>query len=142
MNSYLRKKQLPLQYRKEVIPLKENKRKQKNDAILIASLLLVSALGLTLLLCAEKGDTVTVTVDKTVYGTYPLDRDAEIPIRSEIGYNLLIIRDGEAFVESASCPDGICVSHRPIASDGESIICLPNKVVISVSSENSADPSA
>ena len=132
-----------MQYRKEVLPLKENIRKRKNDAIFIASLLLlVTALALILLLCAEKGDTVTVTVDKTVYGTYPLSRDAEIPIRSENGYNLLIIRGGEAFVESASCPDGICVSHRPIGSDGESIICLPNKVVISVSSENTPDLSA
>ena len=123
--------------------MKENTRKRKNDAILIASLLLIlTALALTLLLCAEEGDTVTVTVDKTVYGTYPLGRDAEIPIRSESGYNLLIIRGGEAFVENASCPDGICVSHRPIASDGESIICLPNKVVISVSSENNPDLSA
>ena len=126
-----------------MLPLKENIRKRKNDAIFIASLLLlVTALALILLLCAEKGDTVTVTVDKTVYGTYPLGRDAEIPIRSENGYNLLIIRGGEAFVESASCPDGICVSHRPIGSDGESIICLPNKVVISISSENTPDLSA
>ena len=123
--------------------MKENTRKRKNDAILIASLLLLlTVLGLTLLLFAEKGDTVTVTVAGRIYGTYPLGRDAEIEIRSDGGHNLLVIRDGEAFVESASCPDGICAAHRPIASDGESIICLPNQVVISVSSKNNPDLSA
>ena len=38
-------------------------------------------------------------------------------------------------MENASCPDGICVSHRPIFRDGESIVCLPNRVVITVVSD-------
>ena len=126
--------------RKEVIPLTEQKRKQKNDAIFIAALFLVFAVvGALFLIFGKKGDTVIVTVDKAVYGEYPLHRDTTVEIRSQGSCNLLIIRDGCAFVESASCPDGICVSHKPISLDGESIICLPNKVVISVSSENKPD---
>ena len=105
--------------------------------IFIAAILLaLTVIGLILHIFSEQGDTVTVTVDQNVYGIYPLNRNAEIEIRSQNGFNLLIIRNGEAFVESASCPDGICSSHRPIKEDGESIICLPNRVVISVSSEN------
>ena len=120
-----------------MIPLKEEKRKRRNDVIFIAAILLaLTVIGLILHIFSEQGDTVTVTVDQNVYGIYPLNRNAEIEIRSQNGFNLLIIRNGEAFVESASCPDGICSSHRPIKEDGESIICLPNRVVISVSSEN------
>lgn len=120
-----------------MIPLKEGKRKRRNDVIFIAAILLaLTVIGLILHIFSEQGDTVTVTVDQNVYGIYPLNRNAEIEIRSQNGFNLLIIRNGEAFVESASCPDGICSSHRPIKEDGESIICLPNRVVISVSSEN------
>lgn len=117
--------------------MKEEKRKRRNDVIFIAAILLaLTVIGLILHIFSEQGDTVTVTVDQNVYGIYPLNRNAEIEIRSQNGFNLLIIRNGEAFVESASCPDGICSSHRPIKEDGESIICLPNRVVISVSSEN------
>ena len=59
----------------------------------------------------------------------------------ENGTNLLVIQDGYAWVAEASCPDGICSSHRPICHDGESIICLPNKVVIEIhrSSQNQPD---
>ena len=32
----------------------------------------------------------------------------------------------------ADCPDQICVNHLAISRDGESIICLPNKVVIAI----------
>ena len=113
------------------------KRKRKNDVILIAALTLTFALiGACLLLLGKQGDTVTVTVDGKLYGEYPLARDTAVEILSEGGHNLLVIRDGAALVEDASCPDGICAAHRPISRNGESIICLPNKVVISISSEN------
>ena len=117
------------------------KRKRKNDVILIAALTLTFALiGACLLLLGKQGDTVTVTVDGKLYGEYPLARDTEVEILSEGGHNLLVIRDGAALVEDASCPDGICAAHRPISRNGESIICLPNKVVISVSSESENEP--
>ena len=32
----------------------------------------------------------------------------------------------------ASCPDGICAAHKPISREGESIVCLPHRVVITV----------
>ena len=109
--------------------------------ILIASLILAFALiGACLLLLGKRGDTVTVTVDGKVYGEYALARDTEVEILSDGGYNLLVIRDGAALVEDASCPDGICASHSPISRNGESIICLPNKVVISVSAESENEP--
>ena len=105
-----------------------------------ALLLIFCALGFAVLMLGRSGDTVTVTVDQTVYGKYPLGEDRTVEIRHGDAMNLLVIRDGRASVESASCPDGICVSHRPISRNGESIICLPNKVVISVSSEKTNAP--
>lgn len=112
-------------------------KKIKNDVIFIAALILAFVLiGACLLILGDHGDTVTVTVNGKSYGEYPLDRDTEVEILSDGGYNRLVIRDGCAFVESASCPDGICSAHKPISRSGESIICLPNKVVISISSEN------
>ena len=54
------------------------------------------------------------------------------------GLNRLVIKDGKAWVETASCPDGICAAHKPIHREGESIVCLPNKVVITVSTATAA----
>ena len=53
--------------------------------------------------------------------------------------NRFVIRDGKAYMEYASCPDGICVDHSPIFRDGESIVCLPNRVVITVTDSNNQD---
>jgi hypothetical protein len=108
----------------------------KNDLIFILSLLLaVSLLGLGFLLFRPEGDTVTVTVDGQPRGAYSLAQDRAIEIvtgEADEHRNLLIIRDGEAYVSEASCPDGICAAHRPISRRGESIVCLPHRVVITV----------
>lgn len=105
----------------------------RNDVILIlAVLLVVVAIGLPLALTGKEGDTVTVTVNGAHYGSYSLHEDRTVEIVTEAGTNRLVIKNGEAFVETASCPDGICVAHRPIKSTRESIVCLPHGVVISV----------
>ena len=79
------------------------------------------------------GASVEVTVDGKVYGTYPLDEDDEIPIRKDgKTTNLLVIKDGKADVTEADCPDKLCVHQKAISKTNETIVCLPNKVVVQV----------
>lgn len=112
----------------------KNKQRVRNDVIFIVALLAVIAIaGACFYFFRGEGDTVTVSIDGKVVATYPLDEDLVKDIHTEgDGLNRLIIRDGKAWVEKASCPDGICAAHKPIHREGESIVCLPNKVVITV----------
>lgn len=111
----------------------KNKRKIRNDIIFVAILLSVIGIAIAFMLIFRvEGDTVNVSVDAKTWGEYSLAEDRTVEIKTEQGINVLVIKDGTAYVSSASCPDGICSSHRPISYDGESIICLPNKVVISI----------
>ena len=117
--------------------IKKLSKKSRNDVIFISALLLITAAAaLGLLLFRTAGDTVIVTVDGEFFGEYALNEDSFVQITNGEGRNLLIIQNGEARIEEASCPDGICSSHRPISHSGESIICLPNKVVVEVHSQN------
>ena len=108
----------------------------RNDLLLIGGLLAVAVVaGLFLYLFRSEGDSVTVTVDGKPYGIYSLAEERVVDIRTGADgaqMNRLVIRGGEAFVEEATCPDGICAAHKPISRDGESIVCLPHKVVITV----------
>ena len=114
---------------------------RRNDILLIVLLLLVAGAGiLYLFVFRDSGNVVKVTVDGKLYGTYSLSEDRVEDIHSgEDGHNRLIIKDGRAYMESASCPDGICVAHHPIFRDGESIVCLPNKVVATVIIDGDTD---
>ena len=109
-------------------------KKRKNDLILIAGLVVLAALvWLVLSLTQSAGAYVLVTVDGAAYGQYPLDTDAEIRIGDDTSYNILVIKDGKAEISEASCPDKLCVRQGEVSYDGQSIICLPNKVVVTVS---------
>ncbi|MBO5648589.1 MAG: NusG domain II-containing protein [Clostridia bacterium] len=123
--------------------LKTAKSHRRADVLLIAALLLASAIGLLYLYVFEdSGDMVRVTVDGVLYGVYSLSQPTVEEIHSGADgdqRNRLIIRDGKAYIEAASCPDGICVAHSPICRNGESIVCLPNRVVVTVVSRDASD---
>ena len=121
--------------------LTTNNRKRRNDVLFIAILVAVVALlGAGMYFFRSGGDTVTVTVDGAVYGTYPLSVDTVVDINSANGHNRLVIQDGVAVMETATCPDGICAAHRPISRMGQSIVCLPNKVVVTVTTAEDNGP--
>jgi hypothetical protein len=108
-------------------------RRIRNDVIFITALLLaVCLLGACYLLLRREGDVVEVTVDGEIFGVYSLGEDRRVEIVVGDCRNVLIIQNGEAYVTDASCPDGICEAHRPISKSGESIVCLPNRVVVTV----------
>ena len=115
----------------------------RNDILFILALLIVSAVGmLFLFVFRESGDTVKVTVDGELYGIYSLSEDRTEDILTGEGashLNCLVISGGKASMETADCPDGICVAHRPIFRDGESIVCLPNRVVVTVIIDGDTD---
>ena len=95
---------------------------KKNDNILILGILFIAlvVLGIQLLHSANGTEKVKITVDGKVFGTYLLSEDRTVSVNET---NIVLITEGTVSMESADCPEQIC---------GESIICLPNKVVVSI----------
>ncbi|MDY3854638.1 MAG: NusG domain II-containing protein [Butyribacter sp.] len=114
---------------------------KRNDFILIIIILAAALLSFAAyrLLYHKQGDSVQVTVDSRVIKTLPLDTDATYTIHSkDSGSNVLVIKNGAASIREANCSDEVCVHHKEISAQGESIICLPHKVVVSVISSKKA----
>ena len=78
-------------------------------------------------------------VNRKPYGEYALDQNLVLEICTDDSLNILVIEDGRAWMQKADCPDGICTAHKPIFRDGESIICLPNQVVVTVVAKDKED---
>ena len=55
-----------------------------------------------------------------------------IAIETEYGYNLLEIGDERVRIIEASCPDKIDVKQGYISRIGETIVCIPNKLVVEI----------
>ena len=120
---------------------------KKNDIILIGSILVLALLayvGMTLFQGANTHDAeAVVLIDGVEYGSFPLDKDMVERIELPDGsYNVLEIKEGKADVTEASCPDGICVNHRAVSRQKQSITCLPNKLVVEIRNGEVSDVDA
>ena len=116
---------------------KKRAKKHKGDIILIAVVLLLAIISLLLVFLFRKdGAFVVVSIDGEDVAAYSLSKDMTVTLETGAdgnSFNTLIIKDGKAFVSNADCPDGICAAHAPIAFDSESIICIPNRLVLRIS---------
>lgn len=116
---------------------------RKGDLILITAILLATIALFIFRPLRHPGTTVTITVDGVYYGSWELSKDVEIPIQGYSGTNCLQIASGTASMISADCPDLLCVHHAPISNTGERIVCLPNRVIVSIDTKsNSSGPDA
>ena len=116
-----------------------NKRKLKNDIFLAVIVVVVAATGLLLVnVFRTEGSFAVIKIDGKETGRYPLSVDTEVIIETgDDGRNTLVIEDNKAFMKDANCPDKICEGHSKISYKGETIVCLPHKVVIEIVTEDS-----
>ena len=127
---------------------------KKNDWILIIAVCVTAVVLLGVQIfspSATENGIVEIHIDGELCASYPLREDCLVVITEDscTEYspddherarkmdddvtNCLEISDGKAQMTWADCRDQICVNHRRISREGESIICLPNKVTISIS---------
>ena len=119
-------------------------RKNKKESIFIAVLILTGLVLLSaVLFLSKEGGEAVVEVSGSEVARFPLNEERTYLIEGKNGgTNLLVIRDGKAWMEDASCPDGLCINMGKIHASGQSIICLPNEVVVSVETDRSSSDDA
>ena len=109
-------------------------KKYRLDIIVIAVLILATlSLLLATVLAKESGNYVVVEIDGAVSEKYSLEKDGVFPLNG--GTNILVIEDGKAYLSYSNCPDHTCELTGKIQYVGQSIICLPNKLSVTVQGE-------
>lgn len=111
------------------------KRMTKADTVLLAAFILTGlACFAALRLGLQKdGAAVRILSDGELYGTYDLTEEQNIPIQKNgKAVNVLKISGHKAKMIKADCPDKLCVHQKAISRQGETIVCLPNKIVVEI----------
>ena len=102
----------------------------KRDLILAAAILLIAAALFGFNYISQ------ITVDGKVVGTLDLSRDTELTVTgANKGTNHLIVRDGEIWCSEASCPDKVCVHQGKKHLSSDTIVCLPNKMIVTITGD-------
>ena len=106
-------------------------KKYRLDIIVISSLILLSILILLIInLTKKEGSVAVVEIDGTVSAQYPLNIDGVFPLNG--GTNVLVIEGGTAYLNYSDCPDHTCENTGKIHYVGQTIVCLPNKLSVTI----------
>lgn len=76
---------------------------------------------------------VVVAIDGQEAAVFPLSDSEDLVIDGyQGGFNHLVIKDGEAVLTEADCPDRRCTRMGPISEPGEWMVCLPHRVTVTI----------
>ena len=115
----------------------------KRDLLLLGGFLLIAGLGAAYVFSQSHGDRIRIYVGSALYQEADLSEDQVILIQQEDGKeNRLVIANGQAYMESANCPNQDCIAQTPLRGGdsqlralGNWIICLPNQVSVELVAE-------
>jgi hypothetical protein len=113
------------------------KKGDKITAIVIACIIVISSIGVFAYMNIVKGNhhIAEIKQDGKVIRTIDLDKidtAEEIKITYKDGYNIIRIEKGRIRIVDADCPDKLCVKTGWITESGQSVICLPHKLIIKI----------
>ena len=115
---------------------------KKGDVMIVFALLGISLLlGIAALLPPSADGTAYAVVRRDGIETarLPLDTDATYVISDTDAHNIIEISRGKVRMTDADCPDGLCVRSGNISRSGQTIVCLPNRVSVSIEQDKQKD---
>lgn len=101
------------------------------DFFIILFTLSIATTGLVLAFQGEQGNYVQAETPTGSY-RFSLDEDREIVLEGDLGEYRLEIADGAIRATESACPAQICVHRGEVYREGDSIICVPNRIIVKV----------
>lgn len=102
---------------------------KKGDFVIIGIVATALVASIILLVSFSKAGTrVVIKKDNEIIYNDSINKNTTI----QTGTNTITVKSGEVYVSDATCKNQICVNSGKISKKGESIVCLPNKVVVEI----------
>ncbi len=106
------------------------------DFVVAATIILLAmAIWLFPMRNKDKGEYVNIYQNGKLLERMSLDKGES----KELGGVCINVKNGEAFVSEADCPDKVCEKSGKISRSGESIACVPNKILIKIEGKGEVD---
>jgi hypothetical protein len=80
----------------------------------------------------EAGSTVVISDGKGIIACLPLAVDRTLRVPGPLGETVVEIKGGVARVLTSPCPERACILSGGLSRPGQSAICLPNLVAVTV----------
>ncbi len=100
--------------------------------IVLAAFLIAGAFLAFEIVSNSHGRTVVIEEGNEVVGSYRLSEDRTIPVKGPLGISTVVIEHGEVHMDDSPCANKVCIDMGKISEKGDSIICLPNRIYITI----------
>lgn len=103
------------------------------DKVIASFLLLVSLLSFAIVKALDRpGQIALITVQNGQKFSKNLSQNEKFFVSGQIGETTIEVFDGTIKVISSDCPQKLCVRQGGIRQTGEIIVCVPNRLTISI----------
>ena len=112
--------------------------------VIVVAVILICSLIVTLSLADDGAEYAVIYVNGNEYGRYSLDSDKKqiVDVSTEYGHNVVVIDKQKVFVTETDCMDKVEIAAGEISKPGQSLVCLPNRLVITVEGRIITDATA
>jgi hypothetical protein len=111
----------------------KNKFGLKKGDFLLTALLFFASLGALFPVrrLVHHGNTATLYQDGQQVGTFSLQRNQIVPF----DHFTIEVRNGAIAIIESDCPQKICVHTGAISNPAQTIVCVPNRILVEIASE-------
>ncbi|HPR24227.1 MAG TPA: NusG domain II-containing protein [Bacillota bacterium] len=107
----------------------------KKADIILAAIILFAGITASLIIGSispAKGEKAVIISEGRIFGIYSLYENRTVTVVSNGHVNKILIKGGEAGMISSNCPGKDCIHQGKISKTSESIVCLPNKLIVKI----------
>lgn len=118
---------------------------RKLDIIIIISLVVLSFTPNIIFAKTLKNYTSTyanIKMDGKIYDNVPLSSfkgEKELKLESNDGSNTIKVTNNKIKILHADCKDSLCIKQGEISKVGQTLVCLPNKLIIEIKGDVSTN---
>ena len=116
----------------------------KSGDIIVAVIILLASFLVTSSLTQGGAEYAVIYVDGNEFGRYglPSNQKQIIDVATEYGYNKVVIEKDKVWVSETTCKDKLEINAGYINKTGQSLVCLPNRLLVTVEGRTVTDATA
>ena len=110
--------------------------KPKVGDFVIIALVLLSGILPWLARSSHRAESFSIYVNGKKIAQIPAERDTVLSVNGALGKVVLEVKGGRIRVVRSNCPEKICIKTGYISSAGQSIACIPNRLIVVAEGKN------
>ena len=84
----------------------------------------------------DQGNKEVVVIGQNFKNVYPINSNKIIKVKGPLGYTIVVIKGGKAWIKNSPCREKICMKMGKISRTGQQVICVPNRVLVEIDGKN------